>query len=64
MEIKSLHVKGHTISIVPKALSLGLELAKEAHSSCKLYLQLPYAYVYGGPVKFTHTLEVDDHESN
>lgn len=36
MEVKSIHRKGYTITVVPKALSLGLAYAKEAHTLCKL----------------------------
>ena len=36
MEVKSIHRKGHTITVVPKALSLGLAYAKEAHTLGKL----------------------------
>lgn len=36
MEVKSIHRKGYTITVVPKSLPLGLAYAKEAHNSCKL----------------------------
>ena len=36
MEVKSIHHKGYTITVVPKSLPLGLAYAKEAHTSCKL----------------------------
>ena len=36
MKVNFIHCKGYTITVVPKALSLGLAYAKEAHTSCKL----------------------------
>ena len=66
MQILSIHRNGHTISIVPKALSRGLELASEAHASCKLAkVELPHLYYYGHTFTLGHTIDVeDDHEPN
>ena len=66
MQILSIHRKGHTISIVPKALSNGLTLVREAHASCKLAkTELPHLYYYGHNFTLGHTIDVeDDHELN
>lgn len=65
MQIKSLHRKGHTISIVPKALSHGLALASEAHASCKLAkTELPHLYYFGHEFTLTHTMDETDYELN
>ena len=56
MEVKSIHRKGYTITVVPKSLVLGLAYAKEAHTSCKLLkIKEPHIHKH---LTISHTMEV------